>query len=64
MEPTVKDFDQAVDKLVDSIIKAAHKIKESDRAEAYIREKVAIIYTAGKHVGQQVLTDEIFNQSH
>jgi hypothetical protein len=61
---TEKEFDQAVDTLIESIIRAAHKIKELDRAEAYIREKIANIYTVGKHVGSNLLADEIFNQSH
>ena len=41
-----KEFDNATDLLIESIIRAAYKIKDSDRAESYIREKVKLIYNS------------------
>jgi predicted GTPase len=57
-------FDKAVQDLTDSIVRAAHKINDSDRAEQYIREKIALIYEAGQHVGSSALVNEIFNEEH
>ena len=69
-----KDIVEAVNVLLDSIIRASKKVnregpltindstpEESAKAEAYIRKKVLAIYEAGKFVGHQALTEELFN---
>jgi hypothetical protein len=60
----MKQIDDKVQELIDSIVRAAKAIHEKPNAEAYIRRKIADIYYAGKEVGKMSLTDEIFNGSH
>lgn len=60
----MKEYDEAVQKLIDSIIVAAKIINTSPKAEAYIRSKIANIYYVGKEVGKMDITNEIFNESH
>lgn len=59
---TERDFDIAVSKLIDSIVRASYKIHDNPgKMEAYIREKINHIYTAGKHVGSECLIERLFN---
>ena len=61
---TMNQYDEAVEKLIDSIIVAAVVINTNPKAEAYIRSKIANIYHVGKEVGKMEVTNEIFNGSH
>lgn len=59
---TEKQFDEAVAKLIESIIRASYKMQDNpERVEAYIREKINNIYIAGKHVGNTALVNQLFN---
>jgi hypothetical protein len=60
----MKEFDDKVKVLIDSIVNAAKVIHEKPKAEDYIRRKIADIYHVGKEVGKISLTNEIFNGSH
>jgi len=60
----MKEYDEAVQKLIDSIIVAAKIINTNPKAETYIRSKIANIYYVGKEVGKMQVTNEIFNESH
>jgi hypothetical protein len=60
----MKEYDEAVEKLIDSIIVAAVLINTNPKAEDYIRSKIANIYHVGKEVGKMQVTNEIFNGSH
>jgi len=60
----MKEFDDKLEALIDSIVRAAKVIHEKPNAEAYIRKKIADIYYVGKEVGKMSLTNEIFNESH
>ena len=60
----MKQFDDKVDVLIDSIIKAAKVIHDKPGAEDYIRRKIADIYYVGKEVGKMTLTNELFNEAH
>ena len=54
-----KEFDKSVDLLIESIIRASYKIKDDVKAEQYIREKIVLIYNSGKHVGNNLLAQEL-----
>ena len=60
----MKQFDDKVNELIDSIVRAAKVIHENPKAEDYIRRKIADIYLVGKEVGKMALTSEIFDESH
>lgn len=60
----MNEFEENFDRLLESIVKAAHKIKEDPKAEQYIRSKIKNIWYVGKEVGKMSLTDELFNQNN
>ena len=59
----MEDFEKAFNDLKESIIRAAYKIEDDGKAEAYMRSKLDIIWHVGKEVGKQSLTNEIFNNA-
>jgi len=57
----MNQYDIAVEKLIDSIIRAAKQIDDKpEKVEKYIREKIAIIYHVGQEIGKSALIEEVF----
>lgn len=55
------NFDKAVQDLTESLVRATRKHKdEPEKVEAYIRNKVDLIYKAGQEVGNTSVLTEIF----
>jgi len=58
---TQKQYDEAVSKLIDRIIKASKDINNNpEKAETFIRTNVNNIYKCGQEIGKLSVTRELF----
>lgn len=59
---TMLELDKGVELLINSIMKATKDYQNNpEKAEEYIRRKVAAIYQAGKEIGREYALNDIFN---
>lgn len=59
---TVLDLDKGVDALINRIMNAVKDYQHNpEKAEEFIRKKVAAIYQAGKDIGRESTLDDLFN---